>query len=57
YPVEWGMDLQAEHERYLTEEKIKRPVILIHFPRALKPFYMRVNEDDRTVAAMDVLVP
>ncbi|HBZ56051.1 MAG TPA: asparagine--tRNA ligase, partial [Syntrophobacteraceae bacterium] len=56
YPVEWGMDLQAEHERYLTEEKIKRPVILIHFPRALKPFYMRVNEDDRTVAAMDVLV-
>ncbi len=57
FPVEWGNDLQAEHERYLTEKKIKRPVVLIHFPRALKPFYMRVNEDERTVAAMDVLVP
>jgi asparaginyl-tRNA synthetase len=57
FPVEWGHDLQAEHERYLTEKKIKRPVVLIQFPRALKPFYMRVNEDERTVAAMDVLVP
>ena len=57
FPVEWGHDLQAEHERYLTERKIKRPVVLIHFPRDLKPFYMRVNEDERTVAAMDILVP
>jgi asparaginyl-tRNA synthetase len=57
FPVEWGKDLQAEHERYLTEKKIKKPVVLIEFPRALKPFYMRVNDDERTVAAMDVLVP
>jgi len=57
FPVVWGSDLQAEHERYLTEKKIKKPVVLIHFPRALKPFYMRVNDDERTVAAMDVLVP
>jgi asparaginyl-tRNA synthetase len=57
YPVEWGSDLQAEHERYLTEKTVKKPVVLIHFPRALKPFYMRVNDDERTVAAMDILVP
>jgi asparaginyl-tRNA synthetase len=57
YPVSWGKDLQAEHERYLTEKKIQRPVILSDYPRSIKPFYMRVNEDDRTVRAMDVLVP
>jgi len=57
FPVEWGKDLQAEHERYLTEKKIKRPVILFDYPAAIKPFYMRVNDDGRTVRAMDVLVP
>jgi asparaginyl-tRNA synthetase len=57
YPVAWGNDLQAEHERYLTEETFKRPVILYDYPKAIKPFYMRVNEDERTVRAMDVLVP
>ena len=57
YPVEWGTDLQAEHERYLTEKKIKRPVILYDYPRSIKPFYMRVNDDEKTVRAMDVLVP
>ena len=57
FPVEWGNDLQAEHERYLTEKLFQKPVALIDFPRALKPFYMRVNDDERTVAAMDILVP
>ncbi len=57
YPVRWGTDLQAEHERYLTEEKFQKPVILFDYPRTIKPFYMRVNEDGRTVRAMDVLVP
>lgn len=57
YPVEWGRDLQSEHERYLTEQHFKRPVILHDYPRTLKPFYMRVNDDGRTVRAMDVLVP
>jgi asparaginyl-tRNA synthetase len=57
FPVEWGNDLQAEHERYLTEKLFQKPVAIIDFPRALKPFYMRVNDDERTVAAMDVLVP
>jgi len=57
YPVGWGQDLQSEHERYLTEEKLKCPVILYDYPRTIKPFYMRVNDDDRTVRAMDVLVP
>jgi asparaginyl-tRNA synthetase len=57
FPVAWGHDLQAEHERYLTEEKFKRPVILFDYPRSIKPFYMRVNDDERTVRAMDVLVP
>jgi asparaginyl-tRNA synthetase len=56
-PVTWGNDLQVEHERYLTEKKVGGPVAIIHFPRSLKPFYMRVNDDGRTVAAMDVLVP
>lgn len=57
FPVDWGNDLQAEHERYLTETVFKKPVTLIDFPRDLKPFYMRVNDDEKTVAAMDVLVP
>lgn len=57
YPVSWGIDLQAEHERYLTEQKYKCPVILFNYPRTLKPFYMRVNDDGKTVRAMDVLVP
>jgi asparaginyl-tRNA synthetase len=57
YPVAWGNDLQAEHERYLTEQKFRSPVILYDYPRTIKPFYMRLNDDDRTVRAMDVLVP
>ncbi|MEW4451597.1 asparagine--tRNA ligase [Bremerella sp. JC817] len=57
YPVSWGMDLQSEHERYLTEQHFKRPVILHDYPRTIKPFYMRCNDDGKTVRAMDVLVP
>ena len=57
FPVEWGLDLQSEHERFLTETAFEAPVIVTDFPKAIKPFYMRVNDDDRTVAAMDVLVP
>lgn len=57
FPVEWGCDLQAEHERYLVEKLFQKPVAVIDFPRALKPFYMRVNDDEKTVAAMDILVP
>ncbi len=57
YPVRWGLDLQSEHERYLTEEQFRRPVILYDYPRAIKPFYMRCNDDGKTVRAMDVLVP
>lgn len=57
FPVEWGGDLQAEHERYLTEKVFNKPVGIIDFPRSLKPFYMRVNDDEKTVAAMDILVP
>ncbi|PIN03093.1 Asparagine--tRNA ligase [Handroanthus impetiginosus] len=55
--VEWGIDLASEHERYLTEEKFKAPVIVYNYPKAIKAFYMKVNEDNKTVAAMDVLVP
>ncbi|MBM3995462.1 MAG: asparagine--tRNA ligase [Planctomycetes bacterium] len=57
YPVKWGMDLQSEHERFLTEQHFKNTVILHDYPRTLKPFYMRVNDDGKTVRAMDVLVP
>jgi len=57
YPVSWGTDLQAEHERYLTEQHVKGPVILTDYPSTIKPFYMRVSDDRKTVAAMDVLVP
>jgi asparaginyl-tRNA synthetase len=57
FPVEWGHDLQAEHERYLTEQKFHKPVILYDYPKTIKAFYMRLNDDGRTVRAMDVLVP
>jgi asparaginyl-tRNA synthetase len=57
YPVKWGMDLQSEHERYLTEEYFAKPVIITDFPKEIKPFYMRLNEDGKTVANMDILVP
>ncbi|MGD0664931.1 MAG: asparagine--tRNA ligase [Rhabdochlamydiaceae bacterium] len=57
YPVEWGTDLQSEHERYLAEEHCKKPVILTDYPAKIKAFYMRMNPDEKTVAAMDVLVP
>jgi asparaginyl-tRNA synthetase len=55
--VEWGMDLKTEHERYLVENIYKKPVILHNYPKDIKAFYMRMNEDDKTVAAMDILVP
>jgi asparaginyl-tRNA synthetase len=57
FPVSWGIDLQAEHERYLTEKKVGRPVVVTDYPKTIKAFYMRLNDDDRTVAAMDVLCP
>ena len=57
YPVGWGENLQSEHERYLTEEHCKSPVTVYDYPEAIKPFYMRRNDDGKTVAAMDVLVP
>ena len=57
FPVAWGNDLQAEHEKYLTEQHFQSPIILHDYPRTLKPFYMRVNDDGRTVRAIDVLVP
>ena len=57
FPVEWGIDLQSEHERFLTEQHFQSPVILYDYPRTIKPFYMYCNQDDRTVRAMDVLVP
>ena len=57
FPIDWGLDLQAEHERYLTEKHFQRPLILYNYPRTIKPFYMRLNDDGRTVCAMDILVP
>lgn len=57
YPVRWGMDLQTEHERYLTEQLVGRPVVVMNYPKEIKAFYMRQNEDGKTVAAMDVLAP
>jgi asparaginyl-tRNA synthetase len=57
FPVKWGVDLQSEHERYLAEEHVKRPVIVTDYPAANKAFYMYLNDDERTVRAMDVLVP
>ena len=57
YPVSWGIDLQTEHERYLTEQHFKRPTFVTDYPKEIKAFYMRLNDDGRTVAAMDCLVP
>jgi asparaginyl-tRNA synthetase len=57
FPISYGADLQTEHERYLTEEHFKTPVIVYNYPKEIKPFYMRLNDDDKTVAAMDLLVP
>ena len=57
FPVSWGMDIQTEHERYLAEKRMKRPVIVTDYPKDIKAFYMRMNDDGKTVAAMDVLVP
>ncbi len=57
FPVAWGVDLQAEHERYITEKHVNGPVILYNYPKEIKSFYMRMNDDGKTVAAMDVLVP
>ncbi len=57
FPVKWGLDLQSEHERYLCEKHVGGPVVLVNYPKEIKAFYMRLNDDGRTVAAMDVLVP
>jgi asparaginyl-tRNA synthetase len=57
FPVEWGLDLQSEHERYITEKKIRKPVVVTDYPKEIKAFYMRLNDDGKTVRAMDVLVP
>jgi len=57
FPVDFGVDLQTEHERFLCEEHFKKPIIVYDYPREIKAFYMRLNEDERTVAAMDLLVP
>ena len=57
FPVKWGIDLQSEHERYLTEEIFKKPVVVTDYPKEIKAFYMRLNEDGKTVRAMDVLAP
>jgi len=57
YPVSWGVDLQTEHERFLTEEIYKGPVFVTDYPKEIKSFYMRLNDDGKTVAAMDLLVP
>jgi len=57
YPVKWGIDLQSEHERFLAEKHVGGPVILMNYPKEIKAFYMRLNDDNKTVAAMDVLAP
>ena len=57
FPVYWGVDLQTEHERYLTEQVYKKPIFLTDYPKEIKAFYMRQNDDGKTVAAMDLLVP
>lgn len=57
FPVKWGIDLQSEHERYLTENHFKKPVAVVDYPKDIKAFYMKLNDDEKTVAAMDVLVP
>jgi asparaginyl-tRNA synthetase len=57
FPVKWGIDLQTEHERYLTETHVGRPVVVMNYPKEIKAFYMRLNDDGKTVAAMDILAP
>jgi asparaginyl-tRNA synthetase len=57
FPIRWGMDLQSEHERWLTEDHVKAPVVVMNYPKEIKAFYMRMNDDGKTVAAMDVLAP
>jgi asparaginyl-tRNA synthetase len=57
FPVKWGIDLQSEHERHLTEHHVRKPVIVMNYPKGIKAFYMRSNDDGKTVAAMDVLAP
>ncbi|MBO6702874.1 MAG: asparagine--tRNA ligase [Pseudomonadales bacterium] len=57
FPVEWGLDLQSEHERFLTEKHVGRPIVVMNYPAEIKAFYMRLNDDEKTVAAMDVLAP
>jgi asparaginyl-tRNA synthetase len=57
FPVRWGLDLQSEHERYLTEQHVRGPIVVCNYPKEIKAFYMRENDDEKTVAAMDVLVP
>ncbi len=57
FPVSWGLDLQSEHERFLAEEHVGKPIVLMNYPKEIKAFYMRLNDDERTVAAMDVLAP
>ena len=57
FPVAWGLDLQSEHERYITEKRVGKPVVVTDYPKDIKAFYMRMNDDGETVRAMDVLVP
>jgi asparaginyl-tRNA synthetase len=57
FPIRWGVDLHSEHERFLTEQHVGSPIVLVNYPKDIKAFYMRLNDDERTVAAMDVLVP
>ena len=57
YPVKWGIDLQSEHERFLAEKHVNGPLVLMNYPKEIKAFYMRLNDDNKTVAAMDVLAP
>jgi asparaginyl-tRNA synthetase len=57
FPVAWGTDLQSEHERYLCEQVFKKPIVVVDYPKEIKAFYMKMNEDGKTVRAMDVLVP
>jgi asparaginyl-tRNA synthetase len=57
FPVKWGIDLQSEHEHYLTEKVVGRPIVVMNYPKEIKAFYMRLNDDGKTVAAMDVLAP
>jgi asparaginyl-tRNA synthetase len=57
FPITWGMDMQSEHERWLTEEHVRKPIVVMNYPKEIKAFYMRLNDDEKTVAAMDVLAP